>query len=90
MGTEYADLARLMNGDWISFIHHGDPNAWKDRRKQAKTLGTPVPRWPKYGDGKVPKNYLYNANVSSSVEKDTWRARGMELINSLNEEYYLR
>ncbi|KAH8880768.1 alpha/beta-hydrolase [Thozetella sp. PMI_491] len=91
IGQEYSDLASLMNGDWISFIANGNPNMWKGRQNQAPTLGVPIPKFPAYyGHDGVPRNYLYNANVSSSVEKDTWRAEGMRLINDLNRDVFLR
>ncbi len=33
---------------------------------------------------------LYNTNVTNSVEDDTWRDEGMQLINSLNRAVFLR
>ena len=79
----YTDLAKLMSSDWISFITAGDVNAWKGRG----TLG--VPKWPKY-EVKTPRDYVYDANVTSYVEADTWRAEGIDLINSGNLEVYGR
>ena len=90
-GPEYSDLAALMNGDWISFIHNGDPNAWDRRKDQALTMGKPVPAFPKYYDcNGTPWDFVYDANVTSFAEQDNWRSLGMDLINSLNLEVFRR
>ncbi|KAL4882925.1 Alpha/Beta hydrolase protein [Aspergillus karnatakaensis] len=72
-GQNYIDLAALMSSSWVSFIHGLDPNGF-ERRDAA------VPEWPKY-DVNDPKDFVFDANVTSFVEADTYRAEGMRLIN---------
>lgn len=71
----YTDLAKLMSGDLIRFVTTGDVNS----KARAKTFG--VPYWPKYSSSK-PEEFVYDANVTSFVEADTYRAEGINLINS--------
>lgn len=91
LGEEFRDLARLMAGDWIAFVNSGDPNRWAGRADAARTLsggggGKKVPEWPAYAEatvnGRPPQNFVYDANITSSVEDDTWRQVGMELIQA--------
>ncbi|KAF4472098.1 alpha beta-hydrolase [Fusarium albosuccineum] len=89
----YRDLARLMASDWIKFVATGDPNGWKGREKAMKSLGKPVPAWPRYKTTKghgAPKNFLYQGNLTSTVEHDTWRSEAIELLNSASLEVYDR
>ncbi|KAK8049359.1 hypothetical protein PG994_011089 [Apiospora phragmitis] len=89
LGDEFRDLARLVAGDWIAFVNSGDPNRWAGRENAARTLGgggKKVPEWPVYsrttgGLGHA-QNFVYDANITSSVEDDTWRKVGMELIQA--------
>jgi carboxylesterase type B len=75
-GPEYTDLSNLVTSDWASFISALDPNAWR----QGKTVkGNPEP-WPVY-ELSNPKDFVYDANVSSFAEPDTYRKAGMKLIN---------
>lgn len=99
LGDEYKDLARLMNGDWISFVATQNPNTWHAQRSSAaQTLGMAVPEWPRYqvGRGKsdqmtvIPEIFVYNANYSSAAENDTFRQEGINLINSGNLKIYDR
>ena len=96
LSESYKDLARLMNGDWIAFVHSGDPNSWKGRRSVAKTVGLKVPRWPAYKVGKgrcgeiAPRVYVYEGNATSFVEEDTYRQAGIDLINSRNVDVFGR
>ncbi|KAJ4295578.1 hypothetical protein N0V90_007591 [Kalmusia sp. IMI 367209] len=71
----YADLARLMSSDWIRFVNSGNVNA------KARTRSFGVPAWPKYNLNK-PEDFVYDANVTSYVEADTYREEGISLINS--------
>ncbi|KAK7964975.1 hypothetical protein PG988_009979 [Apiospora saccharicola] len=89
LGEEFRDLTRLMAGDWIAFFNSVDPNRWDGRADAARTLGSgdnKVPAWPVYNqsmtDGRSPRNFVYDANITSSVEDDTWRQIGMELIQA--------
>ncbi|KAF2442862.1 alpha/beta-hydrolase [Karstenula rhodostoma CBS 690.94] len=71
----YDNLARLTSGDWIRFVHTGDVNS----KARSRSFG--VPRWPRYSLRK-PEGSVYDANVTSHVEPDTYRAEGISLINS--------
>ncbi|KAL3453927.1 Alpha/Beta hydrolase protein [Aspergillus insuetus] len=69
----YIDLAELMSSSWVSFIHSLDPNGFKGRDSK-------VPKWPKYRVDK-PEDFVFDANVTSYAESDTYRSEGIELIN---------
>jgi carboxylesterase type B len=69
----YIDLAELMSSSWVSFIHGLDPNGFKGRDSK-------VPKWPKYRVDK-PEDFVFDANVTSYAESDTYRSEGIELIN---------
>jgi carboxylesterase type B len=70
----YTKLANFMNSNWISFVHDLDPNSWRSKWNGTEAL------WPKY-DVAIPKDYVFDANVTSYAEDDTYRAEGMKLIN---------
>ena len=76
-GQNYLDLAKLMDSSWISFFHDLDPNSWKS---VAAWNGT-AEDWPLY-NLKDPLEYVFDANVTSHAEPDTYRKEGMELINA--------
>ncbi|KAF2856445.1 alpha/beta-hydrolase [Plenodomus tracheiphilus IPT5] len=78
----YIDLAYFMSSTWASFVHDLDPNNWKHRPKGVK-------KWPKYSV-EDPKNFVFDANVTSYAEKDTWRKEGIDLINRNALEVYQR
>jgi hypothetical protein len=63
-----------MSSDWARFVAEGDPNAWKGRKR------TGVPAWPAYNTNEA-KDFVYDANATSYLENDTWRAQGINLIN---------
>jgi Carboxylesterase family len=73
----YISLARFMNSNWISFVHDLDPNAWRTKWNGSEAL------WPSYDMAK-PKDYVFDANVTSYAEDDTYRAEGIKLINDRN------
>ena len=79
----YADLAQLMDSDWVSFIHDLDPNSWRSSYN-----GSAAP-WPVY-DLSNPQDYVFDANVSSYAEPDTFRSQGIDLINANNVGVYHR
>jgi hypothetical protein len=81
----YRDLSRFMNSNWVSFVHDLDPNSW---RKTYAYNGSEE-LWPKY-DNYNPLNYVFDANVTSYAEPDTYRKEGMELINAHNSDVYQR
>lgn len=58
---------------WVSFVHDLDPNTGVDN-------GTTT--WEKY-DNRNPKLMVFDANVTSHLEDDTWRKEGIEFINSM-------
>jgi len=45
--------------------------------------------WPIYGTGSGAQNIVWDANVTSFAEPDTFRAAGIDLINK-NSLLYLR
>jgi carboxylesterase type B len=88
LSQSYKELAGLMAGDWVSFVNTGDPNAW-NRSKALISLQTEVPAWTAY-EQTNPKIFVFEGNVTNAMEKDTWRAQGIDLINSLNKDVYGR
>jgi carboxylesterase type B len=81
----YLDLARFMDSSWVSFVHDLDPNSWR----QSYSWGGSEQSWPVY-DYSNPQNYVFDANISSYVEPDTYRAKGIDLINANNVGVYHR
>ncbi|KAL1649029.1 hypothetical protein SLS61_006552 [Didymella pomorum] len=81
----YRDLSRFMSSSWVSFVSDLDPNAW---RKGGVWSGTEE-MWPVY-DVEDPRDYVFDANVTSHAEADTWRKEGIDLINANNLEVYGR
>ncbi|KAF2451877.1 alpha/beta-hydrolase [Karstenula rhodostoma CBS 690.94] len=84
-GQSYIDLAKLMDSSWISFFHDQDPNSWK---KSAAWNGKEED-WPVY-DLENPQDFVFDANVTSYVEADTYRKEEMALINENDSEVYGR
>jgi carboxylesterase type B len=80
----YRDLARFMNSNWVSFVHDLDPNAWRKTYSWKGAEGM----WPKY-DVNNPMDFVFDANVTSYAEPDTYRKEGMDLINA-NAAVYQR
>jgi len=70
----YIDLSNLMSKSWASFIYDLDPNGFSGRQ-------TDVPAWPQY-DVNNPMNIVWDANVTSYAEPDTFRKEGIALINA--------
>lgn len=79
----YVDLAKFMDSSWVSFVHDLDPNAWRGVWKGSEAL------WPVYKVDK-PQNFVFDANVTSFVEDDTYRLEGMRLINDNSAGVYYR
>lgn len=78
-GQSYTELARLMNSAWISFVHNLDPNTF--RTQNSTGCGFPgMQLWPKYSI-ENPQNFVFDANVTSHPEPDTWRKEAIKLIN---------
>lgn len=78
----YIDLAYFMCSSWVSFVHGLDPNGWAGRSKS-------IEKWTRY-DVNDPKDFVFEANVTSHVEKDTWRKEGIDLINAHALDVYGR
>lgn len=72
-GQSYIDLAGLMSSSWASFVYGLDPNDYKGRDSK-------IPKWPKY-DVEDPQDFVFDANVTSHAEQDTFRKEGIALIN---------
>ncbi|KAH6616573.1 carboxylesterase family protein-like protein [Boeremia exigua] len=81
----YSDLSKFMSSSWVSFVSDLDPNSWRDGGVWNGTEEL----WPAY-DNADPQDYVFDANVTSHAEADTWRKEGMELINANNLEVYGR
>lgn len=91
LSESYQDLARLMSSDWAHFVATGNPNGWKGREDAAKTLGEPVPSWPRYSVKKgcgPARNFVYEGNVTNHVEEDTYRLKGIDLVISGSLDVY--
>lgn len=72
----YIDLAKLMSNSWVSFFVDQDPNSF---RAGNASIG----EWPAYNNA-LPQDFVFDANVTSYAEADTFRASGIAEINSLN------
>ncbi|KAL2803399.1 Alpha/Beta hydrolase protein [Aspergillus granulosus] len=72
-GQSYIDLANLMSSSWASFIYDLDPNSYRGSHSK-------IPQWPKYTVDN-PEDFVFDANVTSYVEPDTYRKEGIALIN---------
>lgn len=79
----YTSLARLMSRDWIQFINSGEIGHRDDENNFA------VSDWPVYRADN-PEEFVFDANVTSFVEKDTYRSNGIKLINSAAYSVYGR
>lgn len=82
-GVEYARLAEVMSADWAAFVATGEPR-WERREIYG------VPEWEAYGGGREGVNFVYDANVTSYLEGDTWRREGIESILGASLEVYDR
>jgi hypothetical protein len=74
-----------MNSNWVSFVHDLDPNSWR----QTQAYHRPEGWWPQY-DVSNPLDFVFDANVTSYAEPDTYRKEGIDLINANNFEIYKR
>ncbi|KAI9934340.1 hypothetical protein ASPWEDRAFT_108326 [Aspergillus wentii DTO 134E9] len=77
----YAQLSKLMTGMWASFIHDLDPNSGGIGN------GSDSVRWEAYNTDR-PVDILFDANVTSQMEADTWRKDGIDYINSVAKAYW--
>lgn len=74
--ASYADLSRMMSSMWASFIVDNDPN----------TSGQNTNYWPSY-ELDNPLDFLFNANVTSDTEPDTWREEAIQYIIDIASAY---
>ncbi|KAI9736069.1 MAG: hypothetical protein M1818_006245 [Claussenomyces sp. TS43310] len=65
----YFNLATLMSRMWSSFIHDGNPNFH----------GENASIWPPYSL-QSPTNFVFDANVTSHLELDTYREHGIQYL----------
>ncbi|MCJ1391585.1 hypothetical protein MMC18_004449 [Xylographa bjoerkii] len=79
----YIDLSRLMTSSWASFVYDQDPNSF---RAANPTVAGTTELWPVY-NVESPMDYVFDANVSSYAEPDTYRAAGIALINEASVAY---
>lgn len=78
----YAALSKLMSNSWASFVYDNNPNNWTGRAAYGAV------DWPVYTTAD-PMDFVFDANVTSHPEPDTFRAEGIKLIND-NELLYQR
>lgn len=74
-----------MSSSWTSFVHDRDPNSWRESYHWNGTEAL----WPKY-DVANPLDFVFDANVTSYAEPDTYRKEGIDLINANNLDVYKR
>ncbi|KAK5080033.1 hypothetical protein LTR70_009043 [Exophiala xenobiotica] len=68
----YFDLANLMSRMWVSFVHDLNPN-------NHNVPG--VPQWPIYDTTNgYAREYVFDANVTSYVEIDNYRAEAIQYM----------
>lgn len=86
-GKSYRELSRLMDASWISFVYDQNPNSFRTGKSNGGFAG--MKPWPRY-DLDSPQDFVFDANVTSHPEPDTYRAAGMKLINDNNAGVYHR
>ena len=80
MPQSYFELSDLMSKMWVSFVVDGTPNGHGV---------ADVPEWPVYEalDG-YGQNFVFDANATSYVEPDTFRAEAIAYLQSQWAEQY--
>ncbi|MCJ1310457.1 hypothetical protein MMC25_004121 [Agyrium rufum] len=70
--SSFVALSKLMSRAWVSFVHDLNPNNHGLKN---------IPHWPTYHEepGR-PQNFVFDANVTSHPELDTFRAEGMRFM----------
>jgi acetylcholinesterase len=71
--ASYTSLSELMSKSWASFVNDLNPNGWMGRDSS-------VPSWPGY-QLENPTNIVWDANITSYLEPDTFRATGIRALN---------
>jgi len=89
--ASYTELANLMSRMWVSFVHDLNPNNHGGRSYVSSDVHvivftdlhpvSDVPQWPTYDntDGYA-QEYVFDANVTSYVEYDTFRAEAIQFM----------
>jgi acetylcholinesterase len=80
----YTALSKLMSCSWASFVHDLDPNSFRSNSTAGAKIAGGADEWPKYGTGSAARNMVWDANVTSYAEADTFREAGIDLINKGN------
>ncbi|KAI4722066.1 alpha/beta-hydrolase [Aureobasidium sp. EXF-10727] len=76
----FTQLSAFMSKSWVTFVHDLDPNGYSGKNSS-------LPVWPVYSVAE-PQNMVFDANVTSHAEPDTWRAEGIKLIADNNVQYH--
>ncbi|THX94206.1 alpha/beta-hydrolase [Aureobasidium pullulans] len=79
--SAFTELSDFMSKSWVTFVHDLDPNGFH------KGVNSSLPAWPVYSVDE-PQNMVFDANVTSHPEPDTWRAEGIKLISDNNVQYH--
>jgi len=85
-GENYIRLSQFMDSNWISFVYDLNPNSW--RYIPGNWIGQES-FWPSY-DFNNPQIIVFDANVSSYTESDTFRSEGIQLFIDNNLGIYHR
>ncbi|KAG9670974.1 alpha/beta-hydrolase, partial [Aureobasidium melanogenum] len=78
--SAFTDLSDFMSKSWVTFVHDLTPNGFVGKNSS-------LPAWPVYSV-EAPQNMVFDANVTSHTEPDTWRAEGIKLITDNNVQYH--
>ncbi|KAH0342270.1 alpha/beta-hydrolase, partial [Aureobasidium melanogenum] len=78
--SAFTDLSDFMSKSWVTFVHDLNPNGYAGKNSS-------LPTWPVYSV-EAPQNMVFDANVTSHAEPDTWRAEGIKLITDNNIQYH--
>jgi carboxylesterase type B len=78
--SAFTELSDFMSKSWVTFVHDLNPNGYAGKNSS-------LPNWPVYSVD-APQNMVFDANVTSYAEPDTWRAEGIKLISDNNVQYH--
>ncbi|KAI4849197.1 alpha/beta-hydrolase [Aureobasidium sp. EXF-8845] len=78
--SAFTELSDFMSKSWVTFVHDLNPNGYAGKNSS-------LPNWPVYSVD-APQNMVFDANVTSHAEPDTWRAEGIKLINDNMVQYH--
>jgi len=78
--SAFTELSDFMSKSWVTFVHDLNPNGYAGKNST-------LPNWPVYSVD-APQNMVFDANVTSHAEPDTWRAEGIKLINDNMVQYH--